>query len=93
MSDYERHAHRVQTAIAALMAVDPNFTAIQPKHLRVGIDMSKSDAGGLAGLLISKGIFTAEEYIEAVTAAAAEEADSYERQLQAVLSHRGIRTG
>ena len=90
--EYAQQAHRVQTAIAALMAVDPAYKAAQPKHLRTGIDMSKSDMCGLVRLLISKGIITNEEYIEAVTAAAKEEADSYEKILQSVLSHKGVKT-
>lgn len=92
MSAYERAAHRVQTAIAVLMGRDPDYSGVQPKHMRVGIDLSKSDQCGLASLLIAKGVFTEAEYIEAVTKAAQDEADRYEKQIQAVLGHRGART-
>lgn len=74
------------------MGRDPNYGPTQPKHLRVGVDMSKSDQAGLARLLIAKGIFTEAEYLDAVTKAAEDEAASYEVQLQAVIGNRNIRT-
>lgn len=74
---YERAAHRVQTAIGAVPE-HPNQT---PKHMRTGIDMSKSDLGGLAKLLIDKGIFTLEEYLTALADQAEIEADRYEDEL------------
>lgn len=92
MTEYARHAHRVQTAIATMMELDPTWALVQTKHLRTGIDCTKSDAGGLATLLIGKGAFTQEEYVDAITAAMEREADAYEKMLQALLSHRGIRT-
>lgn len=91
MTDYERHAHRVQTAIAALMAYG-SARSTEPKHLRVGIDTARADQGGLATLLIAKGIFTESEYISALTVAMKQEADSYERLVQSVLSNRNIVT-
>jgi HEAT repeat protein len=48
------------------------------KHLRVGVDMRAADAGGLAMLLISKGLITRDEYIEQVRLAANEELARYE---------------
>ncbi len=84
--------HRIQTAIAFLMNCDPNYSAVEPKHMRVGIDLSKSDQAGLATLLIEKGIFTKEEYIEAILKSAQQEADAYEAQVQAVIGNRHIRT-
>ena len=74
---YEAAAHRVQSCIAAV----PDHPNQTPKHLRVGVDMSKSDMGGLASLLIDKGVFTEEEYLEAITAAAEREAEAYETEL------------
>ena len=93
MTEYERHAHRVQTAIAARMALDPRNQATQIKHLRAGIDLSKSDMCGLARLLIAKGVFTEAEYIEALTQAAADEANMHERMLQALTGNRNLQTG
>lgn len=80
---YARAAHRVQTAIA--------FTPRNPdpdaefKHTRVGIDMSKADQGGLARLLIQKGIFTELEYIQAMADGAEREAELQERHLSDIL--------
>jgi hypothetical protein len=74
---YERAAHRVQTAIA----FDPDRPRDQYKDLRVGIDLSKSDMGGLATLLIAKGIITSEEYLEAIADSAEREAELKENAL------------
>lgn len=74
---YMRAAHRVQTAIA----FNPDRPADQYKDLRVGVDLSKSDQAGLAKLLIAKGIFTMEEYIEAIADQAEREADAKEDEL------------
>jgi hypothetical protein len=68
---YEQAAHGVQTAIA--YAMEKGGTATEPKHLRVGIDMEKSDMLGLVELLIAKGVFTSAEYLEYVRLAANEE--------------------
>ena len=87
----------MQTAIAALISLRAGGmggTLEQDlKHLRTGIDLSKSDACGLARLLIAKGIFTEQEYVDAITQSVKEEADNYEKMVQSVLSNRNIRTG
>ena len=82
-TEYEKHAHTVQTAIA----YNPDAKALEPKHLRVGIDMSKADQAGLARLLIDKGVFTEAEYVEAITQSAKEEA---ERQRLALAATIGV---
>lgn len=95
MNDHERYAaaaHRVQTAIAVLMSMHSEWSAMQPKHLRVGIDMTKSDAGGLATLLMEKGIITQDEYLRAIADAAEREADGYEKVVQVMLSNKNVRT-
>lgn len=74
---YMRAAHRVQTAIA----VPPEAPDMTQKHMRVGIDMPKSDMGGLVRLLIAKGVFTEEEYLTAISDAAEHEAASREDEL------------
>ena len=89
---YSAAGHRIQTAIAVLMGRDPTYSAVEPKHLRTGIDLQKSDMGGLATLLIAKGVFTQDEYIEAITKAAEAEADGYETLVQAALGNRNVRT-
>ena len=68
---YEEAAHGVQTAIAYDIGQGRKTT--EPKHMRVGIDMSKADMLGLAILLIEKGIITSDEYIEAMRLSANEE--------------------
>lgn len=68
---YEAAAHGVQTAIAYDMANGCEVT--EPKHMRVGIDMSKADMLGLVHLLIEKGVISEAEYIEAMRLSANEE--------------------
>jgi hypothetical protein len=72
--DYESAVHGIQSAIrfefermleqAALSGQVQEKLLAQFKHLRTGIDASKADQQGLATLLINKGVFTLEEYIE-----------------------------
>lgn len=92
MSAYHDAAHRIQTAIAVLMGRDAHYSAVEPKHLRTGIDLQKADQCGLARLLIAKGVFTEAEYVHYITVSAIEEADSYETIVQAVTGHRNTRT-
>lgn len=74
---YMRAAHRVQTAIA----FNPERPQDQYKDLRTGVDMSKSDAAGLATMLIAKGVFTLDEYLTAIADAAEREAAGKEDEL------------
>lgn len=81
---YEAAGHGIQSAIRFEMSrhgfaddeLDKMAQAM--KHLRVGLDMRAADAGGLARLLIAKGVFTEAEYIEQVRLAANEELARYE---------------
>ena len=68
-------AHAVQSAIALTMGPDT-----EPKHLRVGIDTTKSDQGALATLLIEKGVITKAEYFKAL--ADAMEREKYTRETE-----------
>lgn len=74
---YLKAAHRVQTCIA----FNPDQSDQEPKHMRVGIDMGKSDQAGLATLLMEKGLFTLTEYTKAVADAAEREAAARENEL------------
>lgn len=74
---YERAAHRVQTTIA----FQPHRPLDPYKDLRTGIDLSKADMSGLAQLLISKGVITLDEYIEAIATSAEKEAEMKEHDL------------
>lgn len=76
---YEEAAHGVQAAIAYAMGTGSKAT--EPKHMRVGIDMSKADMLGLATLLIAKGIFTQDEYIEHMRLAANQELHMREEEV------------
>lgn len=75
---YEEAGHGIQTAILYRMrregVEDCNNTSFAgPKHLRVGVNLRAADAAGLARLLMDKGTFTEEEYIEYTRLAVNEE--------------------
>lgn len=76
---YEDACHAVQSGIATRMGLNSRDT--EPKHLRVGIDLSKVDQCALARLLIDKGLFTEEEYIEAIRIATIDEVQHLEASL------------
>ena len=73
---WEEATHGVQSATK----YEHNFGSESgsSKHLRVGINMAKSDHGGLVRLLIVKGVITAEEYLEAIRLGANEELARHE---------------
>jgi hypothetical protein len=88
---YEAAMHGVQSAVRFEMSKlglpdegdDSIGTMVRMmKHLRVGIDGRASDAGGLAGLLIKKGLITMEEYAEHLRLAANEELARYQEHCQ-----------
>lgn len=73
---YEEAAHGIQSVKAAELFGsfgDEAKKKFDPKHMRVGVDLSKSDTMGLASLLIDKGVFTLEEYTEYMRLAANQE--------------------
>lgn len=78
-SKYEGHLHAMQSGVAMEMHRNPAPT--EPKHLRVGINASKADQAGLVKLLIAKGLFTEDEYVEAITESMADEVKRYEELL------------
>lgn len=81
---YQAAAHAMQSGVATLMALKTSTTGsgeTSPKHLRVGVNSALSSQGGLANLLISKGIITQEEYMTAITEAMESEVESYEASL------------
>jgi hypothetical protein len=77
---YYRAGHRVQSAVKFMLENDQQMGT--PKDLRTGLDLRASDMKGLAYLLIAKGVFTEDEYIEAVIKAAVEEGDRYEAEAE-----------
>lgn len=88
---YQDSMHRVQTAIATLLGIS-NDKRCTPKHLRVGIDMQKSDTFGLVNLLIAKGVFAGDEYLAAIAESAEIEANAYEREVQETFGSSTIKT-
>lgn len=83
MKRYLQLAHAIQSALAFQeQAGADKFT---PKHLRVGIDITKADEGSIVRLLISKGVFTSEELEIALE-------DGLEREL-AIQTKEAIKLG
>lgn len=79
---YTRLAHAVQTGIAQMMGADgADCKETQPKHLRVGINMSMCEHAALAKLLIEKKIITENEYYSAIIAELEREVRRYEQTL------------
>jgi hypothetical protein len=87
MTDNERYqaaCHAMQSGVA--MKMNFNGKETEPKHLRVGINASMSDSAALVYLLISKGVFTLEEYQKAIADQMEAEVDSYQKEIN---SHLG----
>lgn len=84
---YLRAAHAVQTGVAYTLEYDPSPGT--PKHLRTGLDLSKAEHGALVRLLIAKGLFTEDEYLQAIVDAVEEEKRAYEQRLS---EHYGGKT-
>ncbi len=78
---YEEAAHGVQSAIKFEQGVIPQAVEHHIKHLRTGLDCRASDTMGLATLLIEKGVFTKEEYLEHIRLAMNTELVRYEQYL------------
>ena len=86
MSEQEkrRHlaaAHAMQTGVAYQHQYGSSDAT--PKHLRVGINTAMSDHAGLVRLLTQKGIFTQDEYTEAIADEMEREKARYEDELSA----------
>jgi hypothetical protein len=75
-------AHAMQTGVAFLMnSPEDDSKETEPKHLRVGINAAMADQDGLVTLLIEKGVFTQEEYLEAVADSMERERDLYQQRV------------
>ena len=77
---YQAAAHAMQSGVAMEMNYDSKST--QPKHLRVGVNSALVDSSALAELLITKGVITSGEYLDAIAARMEREAESYRARLQ-----------
>lgn len=90
MQRYQQLCHAVQTGIGWTIAIENDDADVNAdvnlrahKHLRTGIDTSKSDFGAMARLLIAKGIFSEDEYIDALIDGMEREKTTYETELSA----------
>ncbi len=76
---YQRHMHGMQAGVA--IDVADGEKNIEPKHLRVGVNSAMVESSALAQLLISKGVITQVEYLEALANGAEAEHRSYEKTI------------
>lgn len=83
MSEYEQKLHAMQSGVA--MEMNYRKEPTEPKHLRVGVNAAMADQCGLVRLLITKGIFTEEEYLTAITNSMSDEVDRYEEHLAGLI--------
>jgi len=94
---YMLHSRRVQSGIKWLMELaacgKADYGAAEPKHLRVGVDITKADQGSLARLLIAKGVITEDEYLNALADGMEMEANAFEKELQEQLGDSRIKLG
>lgn len=85
MEHYERYlaaAHAIQTGVAvAAMKAGGASKDVEPKHLRVGINMAMVENAALTKLLVAKGIITDDEFCAALADQAEEEKRRYEAEL------------
>lgn len=76
---YVSAAHAMQSGVA--MEQSRGSQCGTPKHLRVGVNSAMADHCALVRLLMSKGIITEAEYLEAIRLAMIEEVERYEKNL------------
>lgn len=80
---YEDALHAMQTGVAIEQGKGSDNGL--PKHLRVGVNAAMCDHTGLVRLLISKGVITQDEYIQAITEEMNREVERYEKKLGVTL--------
>lgn len=82
---YDNAQHKIQTLAAyeyGQKLVADQLGHREFKYLRVGLNSFARDHASLAGLLISKGVITEEEYYAAMVDGMEQEAAMYERNLR-----------
>lgn len=84
--EYRRLAHALQSGVAMTMNYDSKDT--EPKHLRTGLNLALVHDDAVVRLLIAKGIFTEEEYVDSINAALQEEVTRYEQSLNETIAKR-----
>lgn len=89
IAEHDRLLHAMQTGVKFTMEYKLNEDTT-PKHLRVGINNALVSNGALVGLLIEKGVFTAEEWMTAYNTAMKREVEMYEHALSAHLKTKVV---
>jgi hypothetical protein len=79
---YEDAAHGIQSAIKFEQENERREVRSEIKHLRTGLDCRAADALGLATLMIKKGVFTEQEYLEHMRLAMNAELVRYEEHVR-----------
>jgi hypothetical protein len=82
---YRAAMHAMQTGVA--MDHGSGSDDGSPKHLRVGVNSILIETSVLTNLLVGKGVFTGEEFAEALAVAAEEEKARYEKRLEEKLGY------
>lgn len=77
IEEHQAMMHAMQSGVAMEMGLSPEH----PKHFRVGINAAMRDHASLAGLLMNKGVFTYDEYLQALVDGMREEVRRYEAHL------------
>lgn len=85
---YHKAAHAMQSGVA--MEHGRGGEDGSPKHLRVGVNAAMSDMAGLVSLLIAKGVFTEEEYLDAIATSMELEVLRYTQHLRELLGNPNI---
>lgn len=80
---YHAACHAMQTGVSYDQEYNPKDK--EPKHLRVGINVSLCDHTALVRLLMDKGLITELEYWQAVTAEMEREVERYTEKIKARL--------
>lgn len=83
---YLAAAHAVQAGVQMELNDDPptrSGSPVSPKMLRTGLNLAMVEHGALVRLLIAKGLFTEEEYLEELAKGAEVEQALYEERLSA----------
>lgn len=82
---YFELAHAIQSGV--MHEIEFDDASVQPKHLRVGVNMSMCAHAALVRLLISKGLITETEYF---TYLVRELRDEINRYRQRIADHHGV---
>lgn len=88
---YHALCHAMQSGVAMKMNYEPGETT--PKHLRVGVNSTMVETGALAKLLMEKGVFTENEYYQALVEGMQNEVRLYKEWLQQRLGNANIELG